>query len=137
MQFLESCVKEDENRNVTQMIIYFPHIIENRKIEVGIEIDHFLTTRPWWLLKEEIPLHWKYRRKSSRIAKIIVLMRHDSKWENHLRWLVNVQYPPTVEACATSPLIVGHMVDAGYASFLQFYSSVKGHISFCSVLLIR
>lgn len=56
LHFLQACVEEDDNINVRQIVIYIP---QTHLKGLGIEIDRFVTPRPWWLIREE-PFHWKH-----------------------------------------------------------------------------
>lgn len=88
---------------------------------VNAALDEALLRRPWWLIRKE-PFSWAKGEADGIGASHIYLERYAQSLEPILWRRAGVQYPPTVEECGRSYLLIGHMVNSGWGSALSMYS---------------
>jgi hypothetical protein len=76
---------------------------------VDIQLDGFLTSRPWWIvIGESRTVH-----KDTNVHMVHTLMiRFSQLWEMNLRAMAAVQYPPP-EQCGSFQLLLGKMGGSG------------------------
>jgi hypothetical protein len=117
---LEALRSMDEARYVQRIQFDFKdpdnkthHLIEDT-------VDEFMTPRPWWLVLSQ-GRNFRIQQASSSFFHVILLRQ--AQWENELRLLAAIQFAPQ-EICSQTPLLMGHMVDAGWGSQALMYGIV-------------
>jgi hypothetical protein len=110
----------DSKRYVHRIHIDYRNLTET---QTGIDkvIDEFITPRPWWILVSQ----GRHTRLAGSIMRHIFLVRQ-AHWENELRFIASLQFPPQ-DVCENSPLLMGHMVDAGWGSQALLYGMYAGN----------
>ena len=93
---------------------------------IGKEIDAFLTPRLWWYVQKET-YDWN---KHSRHIIVFDRVQHES--ESSLRLLAALQFPPSLEVCAKSPMLFNHrdFKHPGWYSQLHMYQLAHHELPF-------
>lgn len=90
-----------EDRNLENITLAIFQISKNQSLEeVGVEIDKFITTRPWWVVDLE-PYKW-FAWKTE-----VVLHRVPDQYKIYLRRLISQNFP-SEEFCSQSPVYISN-----------------------------
>ena len=113
---------------------------EHRSSVIGPTLDHFVTTRPWWIIRREPFMelrqinnnnhhHHENKNKNNNndsaalsATAHIFLQRYEARLEPHLWQIAAVQYPPA-QYCEHTRLFIGHMVNSGWGSMISMYAT--------------
>ena len=127
---LEEALGPEDSNYVIRRAYIDTH--EHRSSIIGPALDHFVTTRPWWLIRKEPFMELRRGEgggSGGNNSTVLVgnahifLQRYDARLEPHLWQIAAVQYPPA-NACQDTRLFVGHMVNSGWGSMISMYGSV-------------
>ena len=92
---------------------------------LGLQIDMFLLTRPWWYITKE-PYEWN---QDTHGNHILMIDRVQHGFEKEQRLLSNRQYR-TSEGCSKTAMMVGRadVVHPGWLPILVYYTTAQGNI---------
>lgn len=130
---LSTLMETDANKLIRQVLIDIhdhSHATEYRiasPSSAGHILDDFLTPRPWWIVvKESLVQRHKHQNHSlSGSIYHLFLHRQWHKLEPQLNQISKMQYPPSSE-CRDTKLVVGHMVNSGWGSHMNFFGDYWG-----------
>lgn len=86
------------------------------------QLDNYIAPRPWWMITSS----GKHGRIGSNSVMSRIILLRQTHWENELRFIAAIQFPPP-EECKRTPLLIGHMVDSGWGSQAMLYGSYTGN----------
>ena len=108
-------ILDDEDTNQLVRALYI-HIHGNYSENVLIDLDNYITTRPWWIIIHDEEYIGNSTAKIDKTTHIY-LQRYKNIYEPVLRFYAEIQYPID-EICSQSHLRLGHMVSCSLK--LQF-----------------
>lgn len=123
---LVALATEDANPLVRRISIDFRRHSEPQ-VTLGEGLDLFLGPRPWWyVLKETTAAKSNSNKHKSPLNSFhVLLIRQSQMLEPHVRLITSIQFAPE-DACSSSRLRMGHMLNSGWGAQTGYYGRQKG-----------